>query len=303
MSRLYSSHLKTDALAILLFHGVIPKQRYAVRNYTWKHIESARFTSILEDLARHGTPLSMPEVVNITRDGRPWPSNAFVITFDDGFANNREVAAPILEKMKIPGIFYVTTKFVGEGGCSWIDLIEYAVEQRRERAQVALPSLGIDQPFSNRVEKIDFLKASRKSVKTNRGIDPYDVAESIWRQLDVAPMNPDPDLDKKMSWSQVQELQDNPLFTVGGHGHTHRILSYLSPDQLKNEIDTSMLELSRHLKMPIEHYSYPEGLHYCYSPEVIGHLKRHDILCSPSAEDGVNPPGTDLFHLKRIMVA
>ncbi|MFH1452519.1 MAG: hypothetical protein ABIH00_00885 [Armatimonadota bacterium] len=50
------------------------------------------------------------------------------------------------------------------------------------------------------------------------------------------------------------------------------------------------------------HYSYPEGLDYCYSDEVINMLKEYGIKCSPTAIDGVNKVGDDLFHLKRVAV-
>jgi len=302
MSERYSSYLRPDTLAIFLFHGVIPRQKHAVRNYTWKHIESTRFINILDDLTNHGTPFSLPQVVEYARSSRPWPSRAFVLTFDDGFANNYSVAAPLLKSRRIPACFYVTTQFVGANHCSWIDMIEYAVETQKTRRKVALPALGIDSAISDRDDKIEFLKVVRKAVKTNRAVDPYDVASTVWQQLNLEKMEPDEDLDKKMSWTEVQQLQDEPLFTVGGHGHTHRILSYLTPNELKTEIDNSMRELARNLKKPVEHYSYPEGLDYCYSPSVISELQRHGIVCAPSAISGVNALGEDLFHLKRIMV-
>jgi len=36
-----------------------------------------------------------------------------VVTFDDGFADNREVAFPVLERLGIPAVFYVCTGYVG----------------------------------------------------------------------------------------------------------------------------------------------------------------------------------------------
>ena len=66
----------------------------------------------------------------------------------------------------------------------------------------------------------------------HRSIDPYGVAAEIWEQLDVDRMQPDPDLDQKMTWAQVRALAGDPLFTVGGHSHTHRILEFLSDEEL-----------------------------------------------------------------------
>ena len=139
-------------------------------------------------------------------------------------------------------------------------------------------------------------------VKSDSAIDPYEFAYDIWHQLGVKTIEPDPDLDQKMSWAQVQELSRDKLFTVGGHGHTHRILEYLEQSELEREISVSLEQLRAHLNVSIEHYSYPEGLASCYSDRVINLLRRHGIVSSPSAEHGTNRVGDDLFHLKRIMV-
>ena len=88
--------LTTDGLAIFLFHGVVREPRYAVRNYTGKHMERDRFYRIVEGLKHAGSALSMDDVVDHCRSGRPFPPRAFVVTFDDGFENNVSIAAPIL---------------------------------------------------------------------------------------------------------------------------------------------------------------------------------------------------------------
>jgi peptidoglycan/xylan/chitin deacetylase (PgdA/CDA1 family) len=284
----YSERLDERSVAIFLFHGVIRTQTHAVRNYTRKHLTLERFRHILEDLLSHGTPISLPQLVDIWRNQSAPPPRAFVITFDDGFENNFSVAARALETLGIPATFYVTSGFIDDNTPSWTDDIEEAVEK--------------SEAFRSPEEKKEFLNAIRLRVKADRDIDPYQVAKDIRLQLDSPPFVPDPQLDQKMSWSQVAELSQNRLFTVGGHGHTHRILSFLSPVELEGEITLSLARLRSATGGHIAHYSYPEGLSHCYSESVIHALRRHGIICAPTAEDGVNQVGDDLFRLKRIMV-
>jgi peptidoglycan/xylan/chitin deacetylase (PgdA/CDA1 family) len=150
-------------------------------------------------------------------------------------------------------------------------------------------------------QKIKLLEYIRNFVKNDPHTDPYQFADDICRQLGVEMFEPDPQLDQKMSWIQLRELSANPLFTIGGHSHSHRILSYLGLDDLEHEVEKSLRLLRQNLLFPVEHYSYPEGLANSYSEQVIKVLKREGILCSPSAEPGVNRNGDNLFHLKRIM--
>ena len=112
----------------------------------------------------------------------------------------------------------------------------------------------------------------------------------------------DEDLDLKMNWQQLRELNALPGATVGGHSHTHAILSFLDPQTLAGEINTSLSLLRNRAAIGPRHYSYPEGLAYCYSPAVVDMLRQHGVRCCPSAEDGTNTPTTSPFELKRIFV-
>jgi peptidoglycan/xylan/chitin deacetylase (PgdA/CDA1 family) len=147
------------------------------------------------------------------------------------------------------------------------------------------------------------LDAIRAFVKTQPTVDPYTYARDVRAQLGVTESPSDPDLDAKLSWDQVRELDRDPLFTVGGHGHTHRILEYLDDDALARELDTSLALLDKHLGRRVPHYSYPEGLAHCYSDRVVAALRARGVVACPTAEPGLNTMADDPFHWKRIMVA
>jgi peptidoglycan/xylan/chitin deacetylase (PgdA/CDA1 family) len=299
----HAAMLSDDTIVIFLFHGVIQSLHHEIRNYTRKHISVERFEEVLDALAVSGTPVSMPELVAATLQQRALPPRAFVVTFDDGFANNYAIAAPILERRRMPATFYVTSGFVEHNGSSWTDLIEHAFEGQPEVAVAWGNGEGTAPvPYRTYDDKRQALDEIRAFVKRHREIDPYTFASSIRQQLGVVANPDDAELDRKMSWSQVRELSEHGLFTVGGHGHTHRILEFLPQADLEREVAESLDLLRRHVGR-VTHYSYPEGLAHCYSPRVIALLRAHGICCAPTAEPGVNRPGDDLFHLKRVMVA
>jgi peptidoglycan/xylan/chitin deacetylase (PgdA/CDA1 family) len=298
----YSKLLDPQGTAIFLFHGVITAHRHPIRNYTHKHLLESEFVEVLEDLLEGGgKPVSMTEIAG-ARGVRALPPGAFAVTFDDGFENNFSVAAPVLKRLRVPATFYLTTAFLEENCGSWIDRIERALEAFGS-VHLSLPELGVEGGYADPPAKIALLDRIRYYAKHHPEVDPYALAGEIVSKTGTPEAAYDPQLDRMMSWDQVRTLARNPLFTVGGHGHTHRILEFLPTSALVSEIDRSLTILNQRLGAPVRHYSYPEGLANCYSDRVIGLLGERGVACSPTAEPGINRPGDDLFRLKRIMVS
>jgi len=297
----YSKYLIDDRFVIYLFHGVIPRNLHKVRNYTHKHITAEYFSKIIENLRNAGSAVSLPDIVKAHIEKRPLPKRSFAITFDDGFENNYSVAAPILRKYQVPATFYITTGFIESNSMSWIDMIEYAVE-KMDDIEITSRYPSLNGKYTTLEQKKDLLDRIRRLVKMDRQLNPYTFATDFCQSLEIEHFSPDPFLDQKMNWIKICDLHKDPLFTIGGHSHTHRILAYLEQTELGQEIETSISKLQEHLECKITHYSYPEGLTYCYSDTVINELKKHGIVCAPTAEHGTNLSGDDLFRLKRIMV-
>ncbi|MBN2735000.1 MAG: polysaccharide deacetylase family protein [Methanomicrobiaceae archaeon] len=243
----------------------------------------------------------MPEIVAASTGKFEMPEKAFAVTFDDGFANNYSIAAPILRSFNVPATFYITTDFIVSNAMSWIDMIEYAVENTDKR-HFNLAGTNNLIEIGSKKQKIDLLEEIRQIVKNDHKIDPIEFASNFCSSLGISDFNPDPSLDLKMTWEQVFELHNDPLFTIGGHTHTHRNMAFLDLKELREEISVSLELLKENLKCKIEHYSYPEGLSNCYSDNVIDELKKQGIICCPTAELGTNSKNDDLFRLKRIPV-
>jgi peptidoglycan/xylan/chitin deacetylase (PgdA/CDA1 family) len=297
-----ANRLTDHSLAIFLFHGVVETSDYTIRNYTRKHLERPYFQECLADLRRVGYPLSIEEVVEYHRAGEPFPPYSFVITFDDGFANNYSLAAPILNEFGLPATFYVTTNFVESNLMPWMDQLELCLEltsaqQLRFWWEEQIHSLATPQ------DKIRLLDYLRYYVKREPAIDLDELTCTAFEQCGISPTrHGNGPLDLKMSWPQVRELAAADNFVVGGHTHRHAILSFLHQGELEAEIETSLALLRDKAGVHTCHYSYPEGLAHCYSEQVITTLKHQGIICCPTAIDGVNLITDDLFHLKRIMV-
>jgi peptidoglycan/xylan/chitin deacetylase (PgdA/CDA1 family) len=73
---------------------------------------SFKFESFCRFFRENFRVVSLSEQITGARAGRSM-GGTLAITFDDGYLDNHDVAAPILRKLGLPATFFVTTGFVG----------------------------------------------------------------------------------------------------------------------------------------------------------------------------------------------
>lgn len=292
-----------NSFTIFLFHGVVKKfnNKNTVTNYNNKNIHLKKFKFFLKKISNIGDPISMDDVYKIIKKKQKISNRSFAITFDDGFENNIKIAAPLLINFKIPFTIYITTKFVDENEMSWADKMDYAVDKTKSK-NLRIEELKKDFNLQTRKSKILFLDIIRNFVKKNKNIDPYKFASKICKKLKVQKFPRKNIIYKKADWGQLKKISRNKLCIIGGHSHTHRILSYMNNKDLINEISKSIKMIKKNLSYDLKHYSYPEGFKESFSKKIINLLKKKSIKCCPTAISGINNTNSNLFLLKRVSV-
>ena len=110
--------LGRTAVSILLFHR-IPVNPDPLFPY---EVCASSFRAKLNVMRRMFNIISLSEAVN----SFVWWGvfrHAAVITFDDGYRDNFEVALLILKALGVPATFFIATDFFSMGGCMWNDSI------------------------------------------------------------------------------------------------------------------------------------------------------------------------------------
>jgi glycosyltransferase involved in cell wall biosynthesis/peptidoglycan/xylan/chitin deacetylase (PgdA/CDA1 family) len=102
----------TRAPTILMYHGIARpgerSSRYVLgstalrRQLAWLHF-------------RRRTLLSLDELVALRERDELAPAGAVVLTFDDGYADNAEIALPLLRAREAPATVFVITSGIGRG--------------------------------------------------------------------------------------------------------------------------------------------------------------------------------------------
>ena len=95
---------------VWMYHAV--SETLAARHYA--AVTPAQLEGHLRFLRRRGIPiLSLAEIVERVRAGRPFDSLSTAIAFDDGWRDNIVEAYPLLRKYEAPATLFVTTDWIG----------------------------------------------------------------------------------------------------------------------------------------------------------------------------------------------
>ncbi len=101
----------TGSFGILMYHRISPRIA-GFPSPTW-NVTPKRFRQQMIGLLRRGfQPWPLREALEHHRKNLPIPQKTFVITFDDGYANNHEYAWPILHELQIPATIFLATAYL-----------------------------------------------------------------------------------------------------------------------------------------------------------------------------------------------
>ena len=289
---------------ILLFHGVTKKRNNSLRNYNFKHIYYDQFYKILKEKKKEYEFYSINDLISFNLNKRKKPKNFFyIVTFDDGFKNNI-LACEILEFLKIPSIFYLTSGLINTKKIFWVDEIEdrIASSNKKKFHIIINENKRFLFPICSKQNKVKAIEKIKKICKNCSYEEKQIILKQIKKELKRSKVIKISDNYSLLNWRDVRKINDNKLFDIGGHSLKHDILTSKNLKETEVEIEQSINILEIKLLKKIIHYSYPEGQKNHYNKSIISILKKNGIKCSPSAIHGLNSFKTDLFNLKRIMV-
>jgi len=75
-----------------------------------------------------------------------------------------------------------------------------------------------------------------------------------------------------LSWSTIEQLSQNPLFTFGSHGMVHISMRQLSKDETIKDLQESKQILEQHLQKNVDYFAFPFGQRKdfgCATPELL----------------------------------
>lgn len=278
-------------LSVLIFHRVLPQPDPLFPG----EIDAAEFDAICRWVKGWFNVLALDDAARRLREGS-LPERALAVTFDDGYADNHDVALPILQRHGLPATFFIATGFL-DGGRMWNDTV---IESAR---RTALPRLdlrgicGIDlgihpikSPASRRAV-IDRVIAGIKYMET---IERQAVVDAIAVRAEA--LLPD---DLMLTSVQVQQMRRAGM-QIGAHTVSHPILARLDREAARHEIETSKQKLEALLDERVGLLAYPNGKpDEDYTHQAVCLARELGFEAAVSTAWGAADRSSDLFELPR----
>lgn len=288
-------------MAILRYHSIQDPGRnfYAVPSIV---ISPKEFERHVRYFTKRYNVISMDEVVDCIREGRQFPENAIVFTFDDGYADNY-IAYKILKKYGATGTFYLVVGCIGDEQPLWLAEV-YQLIKFTTKGEFEVEVDGENHRFrltdSNRYKVMRDLMWLIKSNDLETRARVMDQLRSQLKWDEVRSKLPD--LPVMLSWDQVREMVQNGM-TIGGHTMSHANLPNAKPEEAYREVQLCKQTLERKLGIEVKHFSYPNGgCDIYFSEKTEGYIKEIGFLSAVTSEEGLVAFSDHYFSLRRVRV-
>jgi peptidoglycan/xylan/chitin deacetylase (PgdA/CDA1 family) len=206
-----------------------------------------------------------------------------LITFDDGYRDNYEVAFEVLRAERAVATFFVTTGFIDGRRVPWWDEIAWMVRtSQRTRieltgwlpAPIELAKIGAEPTVRSLLRAFKRLPPDRHPDY----LDALAAATGSGRcEIDAT--------DLWMTWEMLRVMRAAGM-AVGGHTVTHPILASAPEATQRAEIVECGRRLAHELGEPMRYFSYPVGGRKAFNDVTRTCLREAGVECAFSYYGG-----------------
>ncbi len=246
-------------------------------------------------LKQYARVVGLSEALHLLQNPAEMRQPYVLLTFDDGYLDNYELAFPVLRAHGCSAVFFVVPQFVGTAAVPWWDEISFLVRNcRRSRVEMPAPlhftiDLGPDRELA--------IKTTLTFFKSAENPDPETFLQSLREQAEVH-IPPQP--RRFMNWDEVRELAHHGI-NIGSHTFSHPILSRLTADQQLHELVKSKTEIEAHTGTRARVLAYPLGSYSAFTSTTRRLAVEAGYEAAFSFFGGINSPfNCELTNVRRM---
>ena len=231
--------------------------------------------------------LPLASLVDELTAGRTPPPNAIAFTVDDGYADFRDLAAPVFAEFDCPVTVFVTTGPIDRTMWFWWDRIEFAFDNAPvRRLDILIGGEPVSYAWASVAQARDAAVDFSERLKPVSEQERLDGVDRLCAALHADTSGPAPAAYETMSWDDLRTLVATGLVDVGPHTVTHPILSRLDADQISWEIRESWRRLRAECPSAIPVFCYPNGTPADFTRETMAAVRDAGLAAAVTTEPG-----------------
>ena len=221
-----------------------------------------------------------------------------LITFDDGYLDNYELAYPILRSHGAHATFFVATGFIDRHTLPWWDAIALQVRRTRAKRLDLRPWLPDPLPLSTQHRAA----AHKRILATFKALPEAQGLAFLARLRDAAAVQvPETVENHWMDWDMLREMAGSGM-TIGGHTVHHPVLSRLTPARQREEIAGCARRIRDEIGTPMRYFAYPVGSRDAFNPVTEACLEELGVRHAFSYYGGLVTRESRPYDMQRVSV-
>jgi peptidoglycan/xylan/chitin deacetylase (PgdA/CDA1 family) len=213
--------------------------------------------------------ITVEEIIDWLKGETVLPKYPALITFDDGYRDNLTNAYPILKERNIPAVIFVSTDYMDSNKPFYWDLISYCFHHSTKR-DVTLPFFG-NSTIANKQAAAKLAEQFIVKLKTLPEEEKLKVIDEIPEILTVD-IPEHAFRNNHLTWDEIRYLANNGI-SIGSHTQSHPILTRISRDAARRELEGSKSRLETELGKEVTSFAYPNGSRDDFDPETVQIVK------------------------------
>jgi peptidoglycan/xylan/chitin deacetylase (PgdA/CDA1 family) len=259
-------------------------------------VQPDNFAAHLEEIARVKEPSTISDLSVPSRRPR------VVVTFDDGYSDNLNIALPIAEAKGMPITVFVTSGMLGDRNGFWWDRLAALLRDRPERTSEISLEIGertVTVPLGARSLEADLESVRRQLVplaipEIERALDSV---SAQWSVASTAPSDA-----RALTHDELLQLASSDVVTIGAHTVDHVRLRDRPTQEQRDTIASSKNHLEQLLDRGVSHFAYPFGHDDDFDESTVDAVRLAGFETACTTVPGTARPSTDRFRLPRRLV-
>jgi len=286
---------------VITYHGIYEGQKN-LNNMpdTFVHIND--FYSQLHFLKKNYRILDPSEFLTLVRTGSSFPPDTALLTFDDGYESFYHLAFPILEKLGLNPLVFLPSKYIEEHIPFWFDLVWYFIKcAELDNIKEHSGFLHIPMEQDNRQSfAYSWLHELKKMIPDERN----KIIDAIFKEIRTNKKCSDMDL--KWFYPLTPEQINSLVYKgvqFGGHTHSHTILTVLSSEDARKEIQKNKQKVENLIGDIIYFFAYPNGKEEDFNQDIKKILADENYEMAFSLTNQRSMPLKDPLAISRMNVS